>query len=220
MGSIGIGRTSNYAQHQTTLSHFSRVQRDLADLQDQISSGQRSRDFQGLVGDIEEFISVEAIVKKTNTYINNNTETQVRIGTINAALSNTIEVVDDMQDLLTTRRNPALEDDLAFEQQWAGMINSVARELNANIEGRYLFGGTRTDRPPVATEPIPNPGEVGVADISYYQGSSDNYITRPQDNYTLELDLILHMNQADSISQALPMKLEVWMWWKPQHSLL
>ena len=189
MGSIGIGRTSNLAQHQTNLNSFARVQQDIAQLQDQISSGNRSRNFQGLVGDIEEFVSVEAIVKRTDNYINNNTESLVRVNTIRNALSSTIDLVDEMQDLVALRRNDALENNLAFEQQWEGLINAVARELNVNIEGRHLFGGTRTDRPPIVTEPIPNPAEIGVVDLSYYQGSSDSYSTRPQDNYQLEIDI-------------------------------
>ncbi len=188
MGSIGIGRTSNYAQHQTTLSHFSSVQRDLADLQDQISSGNRSRNFKGLTGDIEEFITVEAEVKRTENYINNNAETIVRMDTIRTAVSNSIELADDMQDLVTLRRNDALADNLAFAQQWEGMISAVARELNVNIEGRYLFSGTRTGTPPVL-DPPPNQGELGVADINHYQGSANSYITKPQDGYEIELDI-------------------------------
>jgi flagellar hook-associated protein 3 FlgL len=188
MGSIGIGRTSDFAQHQTTLGHFSRVQRDLADLQNQISSGQRSRNFKGLVGDVEEFVNVEASVKKTKAYLDNNSETLVRMRTIRTGISNTVNIVDNMQDLVGLRRNGALADNLAFEQQWKGMIAAVANELNVNIEGRYLFSGTRTDKPPIVNPP-PAPGELGTPDISYYQGSGDNYITRPQDRYEIELDV-------------------------------
>jgi flagellar hook-associated protein 3 FlgL len=98
-----------------------------------------------------------------------------------------IEVVDDMEDLMTLRRNGAIGEDAAFQQQMKSYIESLASNLNTNFEGRYLFAGTATNRQPVITEPkVPEPHETGVPDTSYYQGSTESVTMRLEDNIEIE----------------------------------
>ena len=52
-----VGRISTLALHQTTLRDASKVQVNLADLQQQLSSGSKAQDFAGLGGsESEQFL--------------------------------------------------------------------------------------------------------------------------------------------------------------------
>jgi flagellar hook-associated protein 3 FlgL len=177
-----IGRISTSALHQRTLNDFGRVQERLAKLQIQISSGVKAQSFEELSGQVEQFVGMEAKINKLKNYQNNNTEIISRMESTKTAVDNSIDLIDDMENLLVLRRNGAIKDNLAFEQQIKGMRESFINQLNQNVGGMYLFSGTRSDTPPVS-ETIPPLAVDGKPDAGYYQGSSEDINVRPQENY-------------------------------------
>jgi flagellar hook-associated protein 3 FlgL len=184
-----ITRISTYAVHQRSLSDFNSTQVKLVDLQRQISSGIKADDFEGLNGQVEQFVGLEAKMRKLEQYSENNSESISRFQTQRDSVSQMIEVADDMEDLITLWRS-ANKDEIAFAPQMENLRQQMARELNISLEGRYLFGGTRTEVPPVVNEPsIPRPFSPGIPDDGYYQGSSENVVIRPQDNVEAEFDV-------------------------------
>ncbi len=184
-----VSRISTYSLQQRTVSDFTRVQAELANLQNQISSGIKADTFDELIGDVEQFTALEAEIKKFTTYENNNTENISRFNTARNAISQSIEITDQMQNLITLRRNGSLEDNISFTQQLTDLRDSLIREMNTTFGGRFLFGGTRSNVPPVITDPLPNPVQVGVSDDTYYQGSRENLIVRPQSGFDIEFDV-------------------------------
>jgi flagellar hook-associated protein 3 FlgL len=184
-----ISRISTLSVHQRLVNDFGHAQTELIRLQRQISSGLKTDTFQGLTGDVEQFSGVEAEIEKLRTFENTNTENISRLRSARNVMESAIGVVDGIENLMTLRRNGALEDTMQFEQQIRDMRFSFVRELNTSHGGRYLFGGTRTDAPPVIDDPIPAPVEPGVPDDSYYQGSKENLTLRPGNHYEMEFDI-------------------------------
>lgn len=184
-----ITRVSTMAIHTRTVSDFTTVQGRLADLQNQISSGVKTDNFQGITGDVEHFTGLESEIDKLQTLINTNTENISRFRTARNVVESIISVVDNMENFLTLRRNGAFEDKMQFQQQMNDLRKNFTRELNATFGTRFLFGGTRTDTPPVIDDPVPPVVEFGVPDDSYYQGSKENLIVRPSKNYDIEFDV-------------------------------
>jgi flagellar hook-associated protein 3 FlgL len=184
-----ISRISTYAVHQRTMSDFNSVQSRVVDIQGQISSGVKARDFKGLNGQVEQFTGLEATMRKTKQYVENNAESISRLETTRKAVSNSIDVIDQIENYITLRRNPANAENIAFPEQIKSMRVALAKELNTNFGGRFLFGGTRSDVPPVIDDPVPESITPGVPDTSYYQGSENNIIIRPQENFELEQDV-------------------------------
>lgn len=182
---IQTNRISTFILHQRTMNDFTRVQSSLFDLQGQISSGLKSSDFEGLNGDVEEFTGLEAKIAKLNNYFNSNTEAISRLQTMRTSVDNIVSIADDVKNLIGSR-NGANEGDLAFEQQIKNMRLSISRDLNISLQGRYLFGGTNTNEPPVIDEPVPETVVSGVPDDVYYKGSKENFILRAQENVEKE----------------------------------
>ena len=202
-----IGRISTNALHTRTMSNFARVQEHLATLQNQISSGIKANTFEGLTGQVEQFVGLEAKVGKLKNYINNNTEVQSRMQSSRQAVANTIEIVDDMKNLLMLRRNGAIQDNLAFEQQIKSMRESYINQLNQNVNGRYLFAGTRSDHPPVS-QTIPALAVDGEPDAGYYQGSTEDVYVRPQDNYEFAYNVRADAEGFQKVFAAISMSIE------------
>ncbi len=183
-----VGRISSFALQNVTLKNTGKAQADLFNLQKQISSGNKTDQFAGLPGQVERFSTLEQKIHKTEQYIQDNTVISSRLEATQASLDQALQIADDFENLLTLRRNPAVKDDLAFAQQADALRDKLASVLNQTLSGRYIFGGTRTNVPPVDS-PVSKPITPGVADANYYQGSTENTVARIDDNLELEYNV-------------------------------
>ncbi len=183
-----VSQISTYALHNTTLKNFNKLQGDLSVLQDQVSSGLKGRDFEAYNGQVEQLVGLEKEVKRLKEYIENNAITTSRLQTQENALSQLIDISDSVYNLMVGE-NPGTQNPAVFTTQMDQLRYAIAAELNVNQGGRYLFGGTRTDLPPVIDEPeVPRPFVSGTPDDGYYQGSKKNVTSRAQDNVEFEHD--------------------------------
>lgn len=181
-----VSRTSTFSAFTNLVDNVNRVQNNVFKAQDQLSSGLKTDNFAGLEGQAEQFVFLEARVQKLQQYQENNAVNLSRLEATKQSLQQSIEITDDMEDLITLRRNGALEDNINFEQQMRSFIRGLADEINTTFEGKFIFGGTRTNIPPVIVEPeVPRPFETGVPDDSYYQGSQEDVILRVDDGREL-----------------------------------
>lgn len=185
---MGIERISTYSTHQRMVTDSNRVQANLLELQKQLSSGRKADDFKGLTGVVEQFTGLQAKIAKSQTYQDDNDLVITRLKTMDTSIDQIISASDDIQNIIVQWRNPALRPNLPINQQLEALKKTVAGMLNQSAEGRYLFGGTRTDIPPVI-DPVPDPVTVGTPDASYYQGSQENIKVRAQDNLEIEYNV-------------------------------
>lgn len=185
---MGIERISTYSTHQRLVTDSNRVQANLLELQKQLSSGQKADDYKGLTGLVEQFTGLESKIKKAQTYQQDNDLVITRLKTANTSVDQIIQIGDDLKNVIVQWRNPALRPNLPINQQLESFKKSISGMLNQSMEGRYLFGGTRTDIPPVI-EPVPDPVNVGTPDANYYQGSEEDLVLRAQDNLEIRYNI-------------------------------
>ncbi len=189
---MALGRISTYAVFQNTLRDATRVQEELMTLQNQLSSGQKSKDFEGIASQAEQFIDLDSRISKTDQYVINNKLVQSRLNGTNAALSQIIDTAMNLKNIISTRRNAAASNGVPFDVMLRGAWQSLTGQLNSNAEGRYLFSGSRTDTPAVNSNDFPSLVYSGVPDTGYYQGSDQDVSVRPQDgvefNYNIRAD--------------------------------
>ncbi len=179
---MSVGRISTFALHQTTLRDSSKVQVNLADLQQQLSSGFKSQDFAGLGGsESEQFLLLENKIAKTDIYLNNNKIATTRINSTDNILDQVIDTAANLKSLISQRRNAASNSG-AFPETLRGAWQSLVSQLNTSLEGRFLFGGTRTDVAPVNPDTFPTLEVDGVPDDNYYNGSTEDVLLRADDN--------------------------------------
>lgn len=189
---MSVGRISTLALHQSTLRDAGKVEVNIADLQQQLSSGQKAQDFAGLGGSqSEQFLLLENKLAKTDNYVNNNQIVQTRITSTDNVLEQVIETASNLRNMISQRRNVS-SNTAAFPDAIKGAWQSLVSQLNSNLEGRYLFGGTRTDTPPVSADQFPTLKVDGVPDDGYYQGSKQDVTVRADDtteiNYNVRAD--------------------------------
>lgn len=183
-----ITRVSTYGMHQATLGDVTRLQGRLAELQNQQSSGMRTNNFQGMDGQVEAFVQFEGKMRQTQTLVDNNTLIISRMQTTDVALEQIISIADDFQDLLIQRRNPVSGEALEFASSARSMLKALGNQLNTAQEGRYLFGGSRTNVAPMPDD-IPAPEIPGIPDDLYYQGNDTDLFARVQQNFEVQYNV-------------------------------
>ena len=185
-----VNRISTYSVFNNTLRDVNTVQANLFDLQGQISSGLKTDNFAGLAGQVEQFTFLEAKIKKTTRFEENNAVNISRLQTMNVSLDQIIDIADEMENLMVLRRNPGIEEDIGFQEQMRNKIEALASELNATFEGRFMFGGTKSNVNPVIIDPeVPQPIEFGTLDRGYYQGSDENQTIRASETVAFEAEV-------------------------------
>lgn len=175
-----LQRVSTYSLHQSTLGDVTRVQSNIAQLQQQISSGKKTDRFDGLGSQVEHFVSLEEKIARAQNYTEKNSLILARVNTTRVVLDDIIELVDDMEDLVLAARSGAASGGLNYDVQMNAMRDRFSEMLNTSFEGRYIFGGTRTNAPPIGDNPATS--VPGFPDSFYYEGSSEDVVARLDDN--------------------------------------
>lgn len=179
-----ITRISTYAQHQSLLGNVSTKQAGIADLQWQISSGKKAETFDGLPGKVEFVTSLENKMRSAAQYQESNSVIETRLKTMGESIDNVIDIVTDLNQLITRARSAYITEKPVLLQQATSMLRNLSDQLNANLGGRYLFGGTKTDAPPVAEIIGPNV-VTGAPDDGYYNGDNETLTARVNDRFEI-----------------------------------
>ena len=190
-----VTRTSTFNQHNNTLVNAGAVQSSLAKLQNQISSGVKTDTFQGLLGEVEAFTSLDDKLSRSEEFVKNNGILSSRVNFMDTTLENLLEEARSIANITFLRRNGLSVDNGGYEGQLEDSWDKIASQLNINFEGRYLFAGTRTDRKAVADEFPTLYNAEGLPEDHYYRGSDQNIVMRAEDGLDLEIGA-----RADDIS--------------------
>jgi flagellar hook-associated protein 3 FlgL len=182
-----ISRVSSLATQNNAIMNFQDVRSSLVGLQDQISSGLKGRTFEDFNGQVEQLTGLEQQVGRAQRFQENNAQTVSRYRTIEDTLDQVNSIADELKSLYAARNNPAFANDIEFASQVRDLRRSIANELNTSFNGRFIFGGTKSNVPPIIDEPqIPESINPGTPDTAYYQGGTENIQSRVDDGIQKE----------------------------------
>ena len=178
---MAISNVSTYTVLQTTLNDVSKVETDLTNEQEQLSSGNKSQDFTGMSAQVQQYLSLDNVLTKTNQYLTDNQIVETRINGTSTALTQIINAATSLQNLVAQRLT-GVSNNAAFGTQINGLWQQIAGQLNTNVDNQYIFSGTKTNTPAVDSTNFPTLQKVGVPDAGYYQGSQQDMTAHPQDS--------------------------------------
>lgn len=144
-----LGRVSTFGMNDTNLGNILQSQRQITDLSAQISSGKRARRYEGLADQSSRLVNIENELERVLQYKQNNADVERRLNGMESSLASIIEMGIDLKADLVLASNPGNQDDTPLAQLGAAFYEQSQAFLNLEQDNRYLFGGTRTDRPPV-----------------------------------------------------------------------
>ncbi|MEM8987862.1 MAG: flagellin [Pseudomonadota bacterium] len=176
-------RIANYASYQTILLEFTRNQRDIFETQRQVSTGKVAQDYKGIGDDVSLLLSSKDAAARADRYIDLGKQVQTRIDLQDVTLESFASSAGDLRQAVTEA--VAQNSGLVLMERLQSVLSTAVSALNSEIDGHYVFAGTRTDTPPVNISTLADlQAAPAVADIF------DNNGVRPainiDENLTIE----------------------------------
>jgi len=158
-----VTRVATYTNH-TLLSDLAlRNAARVTDLQNQASSGYKSRNYAGIADSTQRLLNLETEYSRTEQYLRNTTQGKLRLQSMETAVDNMQTIATEMKSLLIQASSAQQADDVNIRDEANQALQQIANLLNTNLDGRFLFAGGRSEEPAVDIEKI---------------GAPDNYISK------------------------------------------
>lgn len=146
-----LGRVSTFGLNDSNIGNIIQTQRNINDLSAQISSGKKARRYEGIADRSNRLVNIENELERTLQYRENNATVERRLDGMEASLAAIIEMGIELKADLVLASNPGNAENTPLAELGRAFYEQAAAFLNLEQDNRYLFGGTRTDRPPVAS---------------------------------------------------------------------
>lgn len=170
------GRIGSLALINDTLRDVTSSQTKISTLQNQISSGYKSKDFAGLNGSVEQFTQLGIQLDRARQFKINNELNISKLQTADAALAKIVDIADQIKNIIVGANGAVIESS-NIPQIVGDLLKSFGGELNTSFNGHYIFGGADTIHAPVPQTNMDNVA-LGVPDDIYYVGAKQDTVLR------------------------------------------
>lgn len=201
---MAVERVSTFNIFQTTLNSASKAQADLANLQNQLSSGLKSQNFAGIADQSMQYLQLQDKLTRTDRYIASNGTIRIRLQTTATTLTQVIDTGTKLKSLIQQYGQSQASGGV-FEEQLNDLWRTLTGQLNVSVDGRYLFAGSATATPPVDSDSFPTLAALGTPDDSYYLGNDNDLTARIDDNLQVTYNVRANDPSIQKIFAALAM---------------
>ena len=137
-----VSRVATYTNH-TLLSDLAiRNAAKVTDLQNQASSGYKSRDYAGIADSAQRLLNLEGEYTRTEQYLRNTTQAKLRLQSMETAVDSMLEIATQMKTLLIQASSAQQADDVNIMDEAEQALQQIANLLNTNLELMCQLGTT------------------------------------------------------------------------------
>lgn len=181
-------RVSNIAQNERIISLIMQTQVESNKAELQISSGYKSQTYQGIARDAGRLVEMEISHVRVNQYAENNGLVEDRLQLMESNVAQVADILSTFKTLIVNALNSGNAVELNLPNQATEYMSQIATLLNADLDGRHLFAGSRTNVEPVDLSGLPVSYTIPTTDgdaSGYYQGNATQLSVRADDNLDL-----------------------------------
>ncbi len=186
-----MNRIGDFAQQDRMTSLLLQTQTRSRLTQAQVSTGKVTDRFQDLAPDVERLIDVKMVLQENRQFQDSNNFTNRKLTVMESALSDLFEMGTRAQTLAIQRTSDGSTLPGVLGPELQSILDQAVGLLNTDMDGRYVFSGSRTDQEPVVLDP--GFTNFGLSDSTYYQGDNLSLSIRADINievsYTMSADL-------------------------------
>lgn len=141
-------RVSSYGTSQLLLGYMIQAQQKVTASQEQISSGYTAQTYKGIGRDSVALEVAKAMQQRIEAYVTTNKQVENRTDTYDTALRALGDIaIEFRQDVTAAVGNNT---GTALAEKARALFDRAVDILNRQVDGRYIFAGSRTDTPPVS----------------------------------------------------------------------
>ncbi|RME65426.1 MAG: hypothetical protein D6782_06275 [Alphaproteobacteria bacterium] len=142
-------RVASFSQSQSLLQGILRNQSNLFEAQKQVNTGKKSDDFAGIANQVSTLVGAKALKARTESYISTGETITRALQVYDVQLG---AITDTAREARQTMIEALAQDEaVGFTTIMGEAYNRIASALNTKIGGNYIFAGSKSDTPPLAT---------------------------------------------------------------------
>jgi len=194
-----MARVSSFGQQQLLVNSIQRNQSELFRTQEQIATGREHSEYRSLAGETSTLLGAEAFQSRTESYRESINTVRGRLDANEVQIGSIIEAMESVQDTLRTAvtNNQAEGVPEVLQSTFQFLVNAI----NTNIDGTFLFAGSRTGTPPIPDnirtiedlQAFVDPNSDGVLEVpvaDVFQNGSQASQARIADGVDLEFGVL------------------------------
>ncbi|WP_019646339.1 flagellin [Novispirillum itersonii] len=166
-----IQRVSTAGLSDIMLRSALSLQSRMAEKQVASASGLVSTTYGGLGAKAGTVLSLESVVSRTQAWSDNTQVAVDRAQSMYSALGSMVDQLSSLRATISAARSD-VSGSIDYNSLGAGVLDDLAQMMNLQMDGRYLFSGSRTDTAPVETSKLSVPTVPSTADTAYFQGDN------------------------------------------------
>lgn len=140
-------RVSNFAQSEAMMAEVLKVQQRLLESQRRVVTGKNAEFYKDIPRDAVVLLGAKTVENRTIQYQRTGIELARKLKIYDVQTNELANVAVDLrQEIITAAASTS---GLSIMDRVEALFAQAARVLNTTLDGNYLFGGTRTDAPPV-----------------------------------------------------------------------
>ncbi len=182
-----MSRVSTFGQTQILIQSLLDNQRKVFDDQRQLASGKKAVTFAGLASDVASLIGAKSFKSRMESFkgIIKNVEARVEANDVqlNGVLTQSREFRQTLISVL------AQDEALAFREVMTESFNFTMNALNTEVGGLFVFGGSKTDTPPINASDISDLIAAASSD-DLFQNDNRPPVARISDNVQMEFGIV------------------------------
>lgn len=140
-------RVATFMQSQAMLGELTRTQRSLFEAQQQVSTGKRINAFADAPEDLGALMAARAADARAADFEASAKALKSRLDLQDTHLEAVASVVGDLKQVILDA--VANGSGASLRAEMDGAVSRMASILNTQVDGKYIYGGTRQDVPPV-----------------------------------------------------------------------
>lgn len=175
-------RIGDLAQSSRVAASATTIQGRIRDAQVQIATGKSASTYAAIARDAGLLVRAKEEQARAAGAAVAATDATNQLQMMDSAVGNVAGIAERFRALLVQRLDAATGSELPVAAQARSMLDEAANQLNVRLDERYLFAGSRSDRPAVS---LPTPAPTASDPGAYYGGDEVQAQVRTTDGKTL-----------------------------------
>ena len=192
-----MARVSTAGQNQLLIVDVLRQQEKLFNTQKQVTSGTKSREYQGIAADVATLVGAKTVRSRSEQFLKTNLELERVTEVQNLSLQGVTDMANELRTTLISALN--IGSGIGLRDTIDAQFDAAVNFLNVQEDGRFVFGGTHTDTQPVSTTTPAALEALGAGNAD--QGFTNNQVkaqARVDESLTVTYGVL-----ADEVAQPL-----------------
>lgn len=143
-------RIGTFGNSQAMIQQMLRQQTDLVETQRQVATGTKYDDVKGFGAGTSSLLSSHSILNRLDGFYDSNKSISGRLNAFDHSLTELEGIGNRLRDALFTARGTG--DGTGLVTEIDSLFQQASSIMNTRFEGRFLFGGSVSDQPPMAIE--------------------------------------------------------------------